>query len=230
MKNNFQKSGAVAAQPVSRRMAWVFAMLVGLTLAVVGVRAHAQDAGSPEALVQKLTGDVLGAIKSDSSVQSGNPQRLLQLVDQKILPYVDFEKTTRLAAGRYWRQATPDQQQQLTKEFRTTLVRTYSGAVSSVKQQTSIELRPSHRDANATDTVVRTVIKQPNSTDPIPVDYRLEKNSDGWKVYDVNVLGVWLIENYRNQFSQEITKGGIDGLIKSLAARNQSFEGGKPAK
>jgi phospholipid transport system substrate-binding protein len=220
---NVQALTQAAPQPLYRRFAVICAMLVGLTLAVTGFRAHAQEADAPEALVQKLTNDVLAAIKSDSAIQSGNPQRLLQLVDEKILPYTNFEKTTRLAAGRYWRQATPEQQKALVKEFRTTLVRTYSGAVSSVKQQTSIEMKPARREANATDTVVRTQIKQPNG-DPIPVDYRLEKAGSGWKVYDVNVLGVWLIENYRNQFSQEITKGGVDGLIKSLADRNRSFE------
>jgi len=223
---NVQALTQVAPQPLYRRFAVICAMLVGLTLAVTGFRAHAQDADAPEALVQKLTNDVLAAIKSDSAIQSGNPQRLLQLVDEKILPYTNFEKTTRLAAGRYWRQATPEQQKALVKEFRTTLVRTYSGAVSSVKQQTSIEMKPARREANATDTVVRTLIKQPNG-DPIPVDYRLEKAGTSWKVYDVNVLGVWLIENYRNQFSQEITKGGVDGLIKSLADRNRSFETAK---
>lgn len=216
-------SAQAASQPLVRRFAVICAMLVGLTLAVTGFRAQAQEADAPEALVQKLTNDVLAAIKADGAIQSGNPQRLLQLVDEKIIPYTNFEKTTRLAAGRYWRQATPEQQKALVKEFRTTLVRTYSGAVSSVKQQTAVEMRPARREANATDTVVRTLIKQPNG-DPIPVDYRLEKAASGWKVYDVNVLGVWLIENYRNQFSQEITKGGVDGLIKSLGDRNRSFE------
>lgn len=212
-----------APQPLYRRFAVICAMLVGLTLAVTGFRAQAQEADAPEALVQKLTNDVLAAIKADGAIQSGNPQRLLQLVDEKIIPYTNFEKTTRLAAGRYWRQATPEQQKALVKEFRTTLVRTYSGAVSSVKQQTAVEMRPARREPTATDTVVRTLIKQPNG-DPIPVDYRLEKVGSNWKVYDVNVLGVWLIENYRNQFSQEIAKGGVDGLIKSLGDRNRSFE------
>jgi len=208
----------------SRGLPWLAALFVGLALAVGGMQAaRAQDSGSPEALVQRVTGEVLAAIKADPSVQSGDPQRLLQLVDEKILPYVDFEKTTRLAAGRYWRQATPEQQKALVKEFRTTLVRTYSGAVSSVKQQTSIELRPSHYAADATDVVVRTAIKQP-AGDPVPVDYRMEKAGQGWKIYDVNVLGVWLIENYRNQFSQQIGQNGIDGLIKSLAERNSVFK------
>lgn len=222
MNSNSSTTTRVAPRPLTHRFAWVMALVVGLAIVITGVRAHAQDTQTPEALVQSMTSDLLNAIKGDATL-SGNPQRLLHLVDEKILPYVNFEKTTRLAAGRYWRQATPDQQKALTKEFRTTLVRTYSGAVSAVKQQTAVELRPSRNEANATDAVVRTLIKQPNG-DPIPVDYRLEKVGNGWKVYDVNVLGVWLIENYRNQFSQEITKGGIDGLIKSLADRNRSFE------
>lgn len=209
----------------SRGLAWLAALFVGLALLVVGgmQAARAQNPGSPELLVQRVTGEVLTAIKADPSVQSGDPQRLLKLVDEKILPYVDFEKTTRLAAGRYWRQATPEQQKALIKEFRTTLVRTYSGAVSSVKQQTAVELRPTHYAADATDVVVRTAIKQP-AGDPIPVDYRMEKSGQGWKIYDVNVLGVWLIENYRNQFSQQIGQNGIDGLIKSLAERNSVYK------
>ncbi|WP_124078745.1 ABC transporter substrate-binding protein [Pigmentiphaga humi] len=207
----------------SFRRAWLAALFVGLVLAVAATQARAQAGGAPEALVQKVTGEVLSAIKADASVQSGDPRRLLQLVDEKILPYVDFQKTTRLAAGRFWRQATPEQQGALVKEFRTTLVRTYSGAVSAVKQQTEVELRPSHYAADATDVVVRTNIKQP-AGDPIPVDYRMEKEGGGWKIYDVNVMGVWLIENYRNQFSQQISQNGIDGLIKSLAERNSQFK------
>jgi ABC-type transport system involved in resistance to organic solvents, auxiliary component len=212
----------IALSTFRRGFGWLAASLLALAMACAGA-AHAQAPGSPEALVKKVTDDVLNAIKSDPAVQSGNPRRLLQLVDEKILPYVNFEKTTRLAAGRYWRQATPEQQQALVKEFRTTLVRTYSGAVSAVKQQTAVELLPSRYPADATDVVVRTVIKQP-SGDPVPVDYRMEKDGQGWKIYDVNVLGVWLIENYRNQFSQQISQGGIDGLIKSLAERNRQFE------
>jgi len=213
---------SVAATP--RILNWLLALAAGMVLAIGGMQAaRAQGAGSPESLIQQVTGEVLTAIKADPSVQSGNPQRLLQLVDQKILPYVDFEKTTRLAAGRYWRQPTPEQQKALIKEFRTTLVRTYSGAVSSVKQQTAVELRPSHYPADATDVVVKTVIKQP-AGDPIHVDYRMEKAGQGWKIYDVNVLGVWLIENYRNQFSQQIGQNGVDGLIKSLAERNAMYK------
>lgn len=221
--NNNSSTTRVAPRPSTSRFAWAMALVVGLAIAIAGMHARAQDVQTPEAQVQKLTNDLLNAIKADSSLQAGNPQRLLALVDEKILPYTNFDKTTRLAAGRYWRQATPEQQKLLTKEFRTTLVRTYSGAVSAVKQQTAVELRPSRNEANATDAVVRTLIKQPNG-DPIPVDYRLEKAGSAWKIYDVNVLGVWLIENYRNQFSQEIAKGGFDGLIKSLADRNRTFE------
>ncbi len=216
-------------QALLSRLSWFSALLLALACLLAGTHAQAQDANSPEVLVQKVTNEVLAAIKSDSSVQSGNPQRLLALVDEKILPYVNFEKTTQLAAGRYWRQATAEQKAALIKEFRTTLVRTYSGAVSAVKQQTAIELRPVRRDATADDAVVRTLIKQP-AGDPIPVDYRLEKVASGWKIYDVNVLGVWLIENYRNQFAQQIAQGGIDGLIKSLADRNGAFEAAPRAK
>ncbi|GAA4324940.1 ABC transporter substrate-binding protein [Pigmentiphaga soli] len=224
MNNYSSSSRAAALQPFARRLLWLGTLLLALTLAVFAGRAQAQE--GPDALVRKLTDEVLAAIKADPAIQAGDPQRLLQLVDQKVLPYVDFEKTTRLAAGRYWRQATPDQQQALIKEFRTTLVRTYSGAVSSVKQQTQVELKPSRHEPGATDTVVRTIIKQPVG-DPVSVDYRLELVNGQWKVYDVNVLGVWLIENYRNQFSQQISQGGVDGLIRSLAERNRQFESAK---
>jgi len=215
-----------AAAP--RPLAWLATLFVALVLAVAAMQqAHAQAApaaGSPEALIQRVANDVLNAIKADPQVQSGDMSRLMQLVDEKILPSVDFEKTTRLAAGRYWRQATPEQRQALANEFRTTLVRTYGGAVSSVKPGTTVELTPSRYPAGATDVVVHTLIRQPGQGNPITMDYRLEKEGADWKVYDLNVLGVWLIENYRNQFSQQIGQNGIDGLIKSLAERNSVFK------
>jgi phospholipid transport system substrate-binding protein len=188
--------------------------------------AHAQAAvnaqTAPDVLVLTLANDVLDAIRADKSLQGGDMARLNQLVDQKILPYVNFEKMTRLAVGRGWRQASPEQRQVLTREFRTLLVRTYSGAVSNVSDH-KVQLRPFRMSASDTDVVVRTNAV-PSRGDPIQLDYRLEKTDAGWKIYDVNVLGVWLVENYRNTFATEVNQGGIDGLIKSLVERNRSSE------
>jgi phospholipid transport system substrate-binding protein len=180
---------------------------------------------APDVLVKSLTADVLDTIRADKSLQSGDPAKLNQLVDTKILPYVNFEKMTQLAVGRGWRQATPEQRQALTREFRTLLVRTYSGAVSQVRDH-QVQLRPFRMAAADTDVVVRTNAVASRG-DPIQIDYRLEKTDAGWKIYDVNILGVWLVENYRNAFATEISQGGVDGLIKSLADRNKSFDAKK---
>ena len=189
--------------------------------------AHAQAAAvnaqtAPDVLVRTLANDVLDTIRADKSLQGGDTAKLNQLVDQKILPYVNFEKMTQLAVGRGWRQASPEQRQVLTREFRTLLVRTYSGAVSTVSDH-KVQLRPFRMGAGDTDVVVRTNAVA-SKGDPIQLDYRLEKTDAGWKIYDVNVLGVWLVENYRNTFATEVNQGGIDGLIKSLVERNKSSE------
>jgi phospholipid transport system substrate-binding protein len=183
-------------------------------------------AGAPDELVRKLSTDVLESIKKDKALQGGDFNKLQQLVDEKILPYVNFEKMTQLAVGRGWRQATPEQRQALTREFRTLLVRTYSGAMSQVRdhQIKMLPFRPSSPD----DVIVRTQVVAPRG-DPIQLDYRLEKADGGWKIYDVNVLGVWLVENYKNSFASEINQGGVDGLIKSLVQRNKQGDTGKKA-
>lgn len=188
-------------------------------------------AGSPQALIKMIAEDVLNSIKNDNRMQSGDPARVMALVDQKIAPHVNFERMTQLATGRYWAQATPEQRANLVREFRVTLVRTYGGAVSAVKDQTAVELRPQRQQPSETDAVVRTVINQARG-ESVPIDYRLQKTANGWKIYDVNVLGVWLVDNYRNQFAQQIGQGGIDGLIRTLSERNRSYEqhGGAGAK
>jgi phospholipid transport system substrate-binding protein len=180
---------------------------------------------APDVLVRALATDVLDTIRADKSLQTGDPAKLNELVDKKILPYVNFEKMTQLAVGRGWRQATPEQRQALTREFRTLLVRTYSGAVSQVRDH-QVQLRPFRMAVSDTDVVVRTNAVA-SKGDPIQIDYRLEKTEAGWKIYDVNVLGVWLVENYRNAFASEISQGGVDGLIKSLSERNRSNEARK---
>ena|SRR5882672_5003809 len=188
--------------------------------------APAASTGAPDELVRSLSTEVLEAIKKDKSLQSGDFGKLQQLVDEKILPYVNFDKMTQLAVGRGWRQATPEQRQALSREFRTLLVRTYSGAMSQVRDH-QVKMLP-FRGQSQDDVVVRTQIVAPRG-DPIQLDYRLEKTEAGWKIYDVNVLGVWLVENYKNSFASEINQGGIDGLIKSLSQRNRQGDTAKKA-
>lgn len=197
-----------------------------LAQATAAATAAPDAGGAPDELVRKLSTDVLDAIKKDKSLQSGDLVRLQQLVDEKILPYVNFDKMTQLAVGRGWRQATPQQRQALSREFRTLLVRTYAGAMSQVRDH-QVKMLP-YRPASPDDVVVRTQIVAPRG-DPIQLDYRLEKADASWKIYDVNVLGVWLVENYKNSFASEINQGGIDGLIKSLSERNKQADAAKKA-
>ena len=182
------------------------------------VRAAADEA--PDALIKRISVDVLDNIKTDKSVQSGDMSRVISLVDTKIMPNVDFTRMTASAVGRNWRQATPEQQKRLQEEFKTLLIRTYSGALAQVKDQ-SISVKPMRGMAAAdTEVVVRTEII--GSGDPVQLDYRMEKLPSGWKIYDLNVLGVWLVETYRTQFAQEINAKGVDGLIASLVQRNKT--------
>jgi phospholipid transport system substrate-binding protein len=174
---------------------------------------------APDELIRFVSTDVLDAVKADKSIQSGDVQKIIGLVDAKVMPHVNFQRMTSSAVGRYWRQATPEQQKRLQDEFKTLLVRTYSGALSQVKDQT-VQLRPMRSNPEDQEVVVRTEIR--GRGDPIQLDYRLEKAAAGWKIYDVNVLGVWLVENYRNSFAQEISAAGIDGLIAKLAERNKA--------
>jgi phospholipid transport system substrate-binding protein len=191
--------------------------------------ALAQEA--PDALVKRISQEVLDAAKTDKDIQGGNQKRVLELVEAKILPHVDFQRMTALAAGRFWRDATPEQQKQLTTEFRNLLVYTYSGAISQVKDQ-KLEFKPLRADSTDTEVEVRSQVIQPRGGDPIQLNYRLEKLPAGWKIYDVNVLGAWLVETYKGNFAAEISKGGVDGLIKTLADKNKRLaaSAAKPAK
>jgi phospholipid transport system substrate-binding protein len=191
--------------------------VIAAALLLVAGAAHAQQ--SPDELVKTMMTDVLDSIKKDSSLKAGDQLKLNALVDGKVLPYVNFEKMTRLAVGPGWRQAAPEQRQKLIKEFRTLLVRTYSGAVANVTDH-QIQMKPFRAAAADTDVLVRSSVV-PSKGDPIQLDYRLEKIDAGWKIYDVSVLGVWLVENYKSQFASEVSQNGIDGLIKSLEARNR---------
>ena len=204
----------------------------GLALsAPASAQAPAADA-APDALVKQAANNILNRLKDDPSLKSGDQGRIQQAIDELIMPYVDFDKTTRLAVGRYWRQATPEQRTELVKSFRNMLVRTYSGSLASVTPQASVTVKPLRADPKATDVVVHTTVTD-GQRDPVPVDYRLAQTAQGWKIYDLNVLGVWFIENYRNQFGPIVSQGGIDGLIKALNDRNQKMQtpdqGRKPA-
>jgi phospholipid transport system substrate-binding protein len=193
-------------------------LLLGWLLAVP---AGAQTAVAPDEMIRVLSMQIIDKIKQDKDLRSGDLKKMSQFVDETIMPNVNFERMTALAVGRNWRQATPEQQQQLMTEFRALLLRTYAGALSSVKDQT-VRMKPLRADPADTEVVVRSEIVQTRG-DPIQLDYRLEKANSSWRIYDLNVLGVWLVESYRNQFTQEISARGIDGLIKGLAERNQKF-------
>ncbi|MEP6874214.1 MAG: ABC transporter substrate-binding protein [Burkholderiales bacterium] len=193
--------------------------LAAATLGASAVVAHAQAAKAPDALIKEVSSDVLNAVKADKSIKQGDVGKVIALVDAKVMPHVNFQRMTASAVGRYWRQATPEQQKRLQDEFKILLVRTYSGALAQVQDQT-VELKPMRGGADDKEVVVRTEIK--GRGDPVQLDYRLENAGSEWKVYDINVLGVWLVENYRNSFSQEISASGIDGLINKLAERNKA--------
>jgi phospholipid transport system substrate-binding protein len=181
--------------------------------------AATQSAEAPDALIKRLSTEVLDAIKTDKSIQSGDTSKVITLVDTKIMPNVNFTRMTSAAVGRGWRQATPEQQKRLQEEFKILLVRTYSGALSEVRDQT-IAMKPLRAAAEDTEVVVKSEIK--GRGDPIQLDYRMEKTAAGWKIYDLNVLGVWLVETYRSQFAQEINANGVDGLVSKLEQRNKS--------
>jgi phospholipid transport system substrate-binding protein len=194
--------------------------VIGFAVGTLALAPSAFAQEAPDALVKRISQEVLDAAKTDKDIQTGNQKRVLELVEAKILPYVDFQRMTALAAGRFWREATPEQQKQLTNEFRSLLVFTYSGAISQIRDQ-KLEFKPMRADAADTEVEVRSQVIQPRGGDPIQLNYRLSKSPNGWKIYDVNVLGAWLVETYKGNFSAEISKGGIDGLIKTLAERNK---------
>ncbi|WP_303784752.1 phospholipid-binding protein MlaC [Azovibrio restrictus] len=186
----------------------------------------AQDM-APDVLVRTVTEDVLAAVRQDKDIQNGNTQKTIALIQTKVLPYFNFQRMTSLAVGRDWRQATPQQKEMLARQFQELLVRTYSNALSSYRDQT-VRYRPFKMNPGETDVLVRTEVLQPGGR-PIQLDYSLEKSDKGWKVYDVVVAGVSLVTNYRETFAQEIRAGGIDGLIRSLEAKNKSLAAGKAA-
>ena len=183
--------------------------------------AWAQDAIAPDALAKSVTEEVLAVLQSDKDIQAGNTKKVVDLVEKKVLPYFDFVRMTRLAVGPNWRQASSDQQKSLVNEFRALLVQTYAATFTAYRNQT-IEYRPLRMQPNDTEVVVKSLIHQPGGK-PVTVDYKMEKNSSEWKVYDVVVADLSLVQNYRGTFETEVRKGGIDGLIKALTDKNRQL-------
>jgi phospholipid transport system substrate-binding protein len=206
-----------AATP-SRRTA-LAALFCAAAAAASSMPARATTVVAPDALVRQISTEVIDTVKADKEIQAGNIERIIALVDAKVMPHVNFQRMTAIAVGRPWRSATPDQRARLQAEFKTLLVRTYSGALTQVRDQT-VQLRPMRARAEDEEVVVRTEVR--GRGDPIQLDYRLEKTPAGWKIYDVNVLGVWLADtSFKSQFAPVITNAGIDGLIANLADLNR---------
>jgi phospholipid transport system substrate-binding protein len=188
--------------------------------------AQAPDQSTPDGLIKSVVSDVMSSVKSDPEIQKGNIPKIVDLVEKKIVPYTDMRRTTEMAMGPNWKKATPEQQAQLVAEFKNLLIRTYSGALSQLRDQT-VQFKQLRAAPDDQEVTVRTVVL--GHGDPVPLDYRLEKTSNGWKVYDMNIMGVWLVEAYRNQFSNQISQNGIDGLVKFLQDRNKQLASAKPA-
>lgn len=214
---------------MNKKRFWSYLWAAALSCAAavfISAPASAADE-APDALITRLSTDVLDSIKADKGVKAGDISKIVALVDSKIIPNVNFQRMTASAVGPQWRQATPEQQKKLQDEFKILLVRTYSGALAQVQDQ-SISVKPLRAAADDKEVVVKSEVR--GHGNPIQLDYRLEKTPGegaGWKIYNLNVEGVWLVETYRSQFAQEINSKGIDGLIASLSARNKSNAGKK---
>ena len=191
-------------------------------LALLVPVAQAQEP-APDVLVKSITGEVVAVLKQDRDIQAGNPKKIEELIEAKVLPHFNFTRMTRIAMARNWRLATPEQQKELTGEFKTLLVRTYSTALSNYRDQL-IDYKPLRAKPEDVEVTVRSEVKQSGSSQPVAIDYEMEKTPNGWKVYDVKVGGVSLVTTYRDTFTSEVKERGVDGLIKSLAAKNRQSE------
>ena len=205
-------------KPIAKLIVTAAAVALSTSVLVAPARAAVE---APDALVKRVSTDVIDSVKADKDIQAGNTKKIMDLVNSKILPYVDSDKMTAQAAGRFWRQATPEQQKQLSAEFRTLLVYTYAGALSQIKNET-IEFKPFRADPADTEVEVKSQVNLTRG-EPITLNYRLAKGPQGWKIFDLNVLGAWLVETYKSTFASEIGKNGIDGLIKKLHDRNEQL-------
>jgi phospholipid transport system substrate-binding protein len=203
------------------RMIDRFVLFILCTSLVGPVSGAAADV-APDVLVKQVTLEVIDIVKHDRDIQAGDHKKIVTLVEEKVLPYFDFETMTRIAMGRNWRQATPDQKKRLVVEFKTLLVRTYSSAISNYQDE-KFEFRPLRAAPDATDVTVNVRVIQPGR-EAVAIDYDMENTPDGWKCYNVYVAGVSLVANYRTEFDAEVRKAGIDGLLKSLEAKNKSLE------
>ncbi len=206
---------------MQRRFCMAAMATAALLLASPLLRAEALAA---DAFVKQVSTDVIDAVKADKAIQAGDVGRIRALVDAKVMPHVNFQRMTASSVGPQWRSATPDQQKRMLTEFQTLMVNTYSGALTQVKDQ-AVVVRPLRAAADQTELVVRSEVR--GKGDPIQLDYRLEKAGDGWKIYDVNVGGFWLVDAYRGQFAKDLSAGGIDALITRLAEKNKSLAAAK---
>jgi phospholipid transport system substrate-binding protein len=199
-------------------MQWLATLALALGLSGV---ATAQQA--PDQFMQQLTNELLDMVRKDPALKAGDLQKIGAVLDTKLKPYINFQRMTAAAVGPAWRQATPEQQKRLQEEFKLLLMRSYSGALSQIKDNSTIVVKPLRQASSDSEVVVRSEIR--GGAEPIPIDYRLEKTPDadsGWRIYNFNILGIWLVDNYRTQFSQEINAKGIDGLIATLSERNKT--------
>lgn len=192
-----------------------------LALCLGAAPVHSAETVAPDVLAKNVTEEVLAIVRADKDLQAGDQKKILDLVESKVAPHFNFVRMTQLAMGRNWRQASAEQQRQLTGEFRALLIRTYTSAFTQYRNQT-VEYRQPRMAATDTDVVVRSLITQP-SGQPVAVDYSMERTDNGWKVYNVKIEGISLVENYRNTFNTEIHKSGVDGLIKTLAEKNKAL-------
>jgi len=188
-----------------------------LLLAVAAPLAWAQEA--PDALVKRIAEETLATIRADKELQTGNPAKVKSLIESKLVPHFDTARMTALAMGRNWRSASPEQQKELTEQFKTLLIRTYSNALTNYRDNT-MSYKPLRANAGDSEVVVRTDVTRPGQA-PVPIDYSMEKTPEGWKAYDVVVAGVSLVTNYRDEFNDTVRSSGVDGLIKALQAKNQ---------
>lgn len=202
----------------------LFCLLASLSFAAGSFAADE----APDQLIKRLSQEILDIAKADKDIQSGNQKRVFELVEAKVLPHIDFTRMTSLAAGKNWRDTTPEQQKQLINEFRTLLVHTYSGAISQIKDQ-KVEFKPFRGAPEDTEVEVRSQVIQARG-EPLQLSYRLAKSATGWKIYDINVLGAWLVETYKGSFAAEVTKSGIDGLIKTLVEKNKKLAAASVSK
>jgi phospholipid transport system substrate-binding protein len=194
--------------------------LVGLCLGM-SLLSGAQAQEAPDVLIKRLSTEIIEAAKTDKDIQAGNRQRINDLVEAKVLPHINFERMTSLAVSKSWRTATPEQQKQLVTEFRTLLIHTYSGAITQIRDQ-RVEFRPFRSAPDDTEVEVKSLVIQTRG-EPLQLSYRLEKTASGWKIFDINVLGAWLVETYKGSFSAEVSKNGVDGLIKTLTEKNKKL-------